>query len=237
MNHATTLHLLGPTDSACAILSRAFKSNVEARHWTTVPRAQDVWAGDVVVVDLTNPHAAIDPRQLHPLLGCATLCLLPGNAPINPHWLDFASHPGVQILTRGWRDELLRLIQGPGGDRIAALVIDAEPALDRLKPLVAALCLDPWSIRRPRDLAVRCRMSLGRLRRQCADVGFTRVEHFIICVRVLAYSELVASERLPIRIARELVGFNDPSNMRRHAHRAALRSPMVERALQQSKHH
>jgi hypothetical protein len=206
---------------------------VDARHWAAAPPAQEVRPGDVVVIDLTNPHAAIEPRRVQPLLGCVTLCLLPGNAPIHPHWLDFASHPGVQILTTSWRDELLRLIQGPGGDRIAELVLDAEPALDPLKPLVEAVCRDPWAIRRPRDLAMRTRISLAAVRRQCTQVGFLRIEHFILCVRLLAYHELVATERLPARTARALAGFGDPSNMRRHAQRAALRSPLVERALHQ----
>jgi len=235
--HSATVHLLGPVDSACATMCRALPSKVDARHWAAPPPAQEVRPGDVVVVDLTNPHAAIEPRRLQPLIGCTTLCLVPGSAPINPQWLDFASQPGVHVLTTSWRDGLLRMIHGPGGDRIAQLVLDAEPALDPLKPLVEALCQDPWSIRRPRDLAARCRMTLGALRRQCGRLGFTRVEHFIICVRLLAYSELVATERLPIRTARMLAGFGDPSNMRRHAHRAALRSAMVERALQQSAHH
>lgn len=237
MNQSTTVHLLGPTGSTCATLCRALKPDVSARQWAGAPRPHEVRPGDVVVVDLTNSLATIEPRGLQPLVGCATLCLLPGNAPINPHWLDFASQPGVQVLTTSWRDALLRLIQGPGGDRIAELVLDAEPALDPLKPLVAAVCRDPWLIRRPRDLAVRSRMTLGALRRQCARLGFTRVEHFIICVRLLAYSELVATERFPIRTARALAGFSDPSNMRRHAHRAAAHSPMVGRALQQSARH
>jgi hypothetical protein len=237
MNTTTTVHLLGSNYSACAILSRALKFNAGARHWASVPRTKDVWPGDVVVVDLTNPHSAIDPGRLQALIGCATLCLLPGNAPINPKWLDFAARPGVRILTTSWHAELLRLLQGPGGRRIAELVLEAEPALEPLKALVEALCRDLWSIRRPRDLAFRARIALGALRRQCATLGFFRIEHFIICVRLLAYSELVTSEHLSIRTARELAGFSDPSNMRRHAHRAASRSPLVERALVQSKRH
>jgi len=203
----------------------------------------EVRAGDVVVVDLTDAHPSVEPRRLHELLGRATVCLLAGNAPISPHWLDLASQPSVHVLTASSRNtvdtvtELLRLAQGPDGRMIANLVFRAEPALRPLSALVEAVCLAPWSIRRPRDLAVRSGMTLGALRRQCARLGFARVEHFIICVRLLAYSELVATERLPVRTARALAGFSDPSNMRRHAHRAALRSPMVERALLQSPHH
>ena len=212
-------------------MCRALTSKVNARHWAAAPPAQAVRPWDVIVVDLTNPHAAVEPRRVRPLLGCATLCLLPGNAPIHPHWLDFASQPGVQVLSTSWRDELLRLIQGPGGDRIADLVLDAEPGLDPLKPLVEAVCRDPWSIRRPRDLALRSRMRLDAVRRQCAELGFKRIEHFIICVRLLAYSELVAKEHLSIRNARALAGFSDPSNMRRHAQRASMRSPVVAHML------
>ncbi|HEY3221441.1 MAG TPA: hypothetical protein VGJ80_11965 [Gemmatimonadales bacterium] len=133
--------------------------------------------------------------------------------------------------------EMLRLVQGPSASRVADLVLSAEPALRSVQCLVEAVCLDPWSIRRPRDLAVRTRMSLAALRRQCTQAGFTRIEHFILCVRLLAYHELVATEHLPVRTARGLAGFDDPSNMRRHAHRAALRSPMVERALRPSALH
>lgn len=237
--HPATLHLLGPVDSTCATMCRDLESKVDARHWACVPPARDVGAGDIVVVDLTNPRATIEPCRLQPLVGCATLCLVPGNAPIHPQWLDLASQPGVHVLTAGWHDRLLRLIQGPGGDRIAELVLDAEPALDPLKALVVVVCCDPWSIRRPRDLALRCRMTPGAVRRQCAQAGFARVEHFIICVRLVACNKLVAIERLPIRTARALAGFDDPSNMRRHARRAALRSPLVERALRSDgrKHH
>ncbi len=241
MHDIVTVHVLGPTGGSAAALCRGLKPKVDARLWTAVPPAHKVRPGDLVVIDLTDRHASLEPRGLQPLLGRVTLCLIPGDTPINPHWLDIASQPGVQVLSASSRrlgdvtaTELLRLVQGPSGRRVADLVLNAEPALRFVQPLVEALCQDPWSIRRPRDLALQSRAPLDAVRRQCAELGFNRIEHFIICVRLLAYSELVATEHLPLRTARALAGFGDLSNMRRHAHRAALRSPMVGRALHQS---
>jgi hypothetical protein len=197
-----------------------------------------VRAGDIVIIDLTDPHQSLEPLRVHHLLGRATLCLLPGEAPINPQWLDLAAQPDVHVLAPTSRKtgdtvtEVFRLLKGPSGSKVAELVLRAEPALRPVQDLVEAVCLDPWSVRRPRDLAVRCRKTLATIRRQCTDLGFTRIEHLIICVRLLAQTELVATERLPLSTARTLAGISDPSNMRRHAQRAAQRSPMVERALQ-----
>jgi hypothetical protein len=243
MHHFATVHVLATAGSAAVALCRALKSKVDARHWAAAPPVHEVRPGDLVVVDLSDPHPPVEPRALQPLLGRAALCLIPGNAPISPHWLDLAARPDVHVLgvspgegqTGDTRvTDLLRLVQGPSGNRVADLVLSAEPTLRAVQSLVEAVCLDPWSIRRPRDLAMRTRTSLAAVRRQCMEMGFKRIEHFILCVRLLAYSQLVATEQLPIRIARCLAGLGDPSNMRRHAHRAALHSPMVERALHQS---
>ncbi len=238
MHHIATVHVLGPTGGSAAALCRGLKPKVDARLWTAVPPAHQVRPGDLVVVDLTDRHPFLEPRGLQPLLGRATLCLIPGDTPISPQLLDIASQPGVQVLSASSRrlgdvtaTELLRLVQGPSGRRVADLVLNAEPALRLVQPLVEALCQDPWSIRRPRDLARQSRAPLDAVRRQCAELGFNRIEHFIICVRLLAYSELVAKEHLSIRNARDLAGFSDPSNMRRHAQRAALRSPVVAHML------
>lgn len=223
------------------MLCRALRPTVHVRQWAAVPRVQEVNAGDVVVVDLTSSHPPAEARSLHTFLGRATLCLIPGEAPISPQWLDLASQPEVHVLSVHSRNkptgdvtltEVLRLLQGPGGSRIADLVLSAEPALQSLRSLVEAVCIDPWSIRRPRHLAVRCRMSLAAVKRQCVSAGFARVEHCILCIRLLAYEQLVVVEQLPVRTARLLAGFDDPSNMRRHVRRAAGHSPLVARALE-----
>ncbi len=231
-----TVHILSPPDRPLANLSGALRPTVDVRNWAGAPPPHEVRSGDFVVVDLTNPLPPVEVRSLDLLLRRATLCLIPGDRPISPHWLDLASQPGVHVLRGRTRDErvanLLCLVNGPSGSRLAGLVLNAEPALRELRSRVEAVCFDPWSIRRPRHLAVRCRMSLAAVKRQCVSVGFARVEHCILCIRLLAYKELVVVEHLPVRTARLLAGFDDPSNMRRHGKRAAGSSPLVGRVLE-----
>jgi hypothetical protein len=91
---------------------------------------------------------------------------------------------------------------------------------------VAIVCAHPWLVRRPRDLADLSHTSLRILKLDCLNLGFTRVEHFIVYVRAIAYEQLVA-RGLSARDARRISGFSDPSNMRRHLRRALRRSPDV----------
>lgn len=214
----------------------SLRHGVHVRHWSATPPAHQVRDGDILVVDLTNSQPPAEMRSLDSLLPRATLCLLPGDSPISSHWLDLASQPGVHVLRGRTGDErltgLLRFVHGPNASRIADLVLSVEPALRSLGALVEAVCSAPWSIRRPRHLAVRCRMTLAAVKRQCVSAGFARVEHCILYIRLLAYEQLVVVEHLPVRTARLLAGFDDPSNMRRHARRAADRSPLVARVLE-----
>src|SRR5258706_976682 len=120
MHHIATVHVLGPTGGSAAALCRGLKPKVDARLWTAVPPAHKVRPGDLVVIDLTDRHASLEPRGLQPLLGRVTLCLIPGDTPINPHWLDIASQPGVQVLSASFRrfgdckaTKVLRPISGP----------------------------------------------------------------------------------------------------------------------------
>ena len=231
-----TVHILSPPGRPLANLYGALRPTVHVRNWAAAPPAHEVRSGDFVVVDLTHPQPRVEVRSLDLLLRRATLCLIPGDSLINPHWLDLASQPGVHVLGGRTADErvtkLLCLIQGPSGNSIADLVLSAEPALQSLRALVETVCIDPWSIRRPHHLAVRCRMSLAVVKRQCVSAGFARVEHCILCIRLLAYEQLVVVEHLPVRTARLLAGFDDPSNMRRHVRRAADRSALVARAME-----
>ncbi len=231
-----TVHILSPPGRPLANLYGALRPTVHVRNWAAAPPPHEVRSGDFVVVDLTNPLPFVEVRSLDLLLRRATLCLIPGDSPISPHWLELASEHGVHVLRGRTGDErvtrLLCLVHGPSGSCIADLVLSAEPALRSLRSLVEAVCFDPWSIRRPRHLAVRCRMSLAAVKRQCVSAGFARVEHCILCIRLLAYKQLVVLEHLPVRTARLLAGFDDPSNMRRHGRRAAGRSPLVARVLE-----
>lgn len=243
MDHRPCVHIVaGWQGGIYATLHLALGSTSDIRRWTAVPPAHAVRPGDLLVVDLNDAAPSTNPRRLQVLLGRAALYLIPGDAPIAPSWLELASQPDVHVLpsnsAHGRRGdaavvgEVLRLMQGPSDAGIGDLVLRAEPGLRVLESLVHVVCLGPWYIRRPRDLARRSGISPAELKRRCARVGFARVEHFIICVRLVAYEQLVAVHRLPIGTARLLAGFGDSSNMRRHAKRAAQRSPPVARVLE-----
>ena len=121
---------------------------------------------------------------------------------------------------------------GPSGSELAKLVLAGGAVFRALEPLVEAVCSQPWRIRHPRDLAAAVEVPLTWLRRICCDAGFNRVEHFIVCVRVVAYEQLVVTGRMARSAARRRVGFDDPSNMRRHFSRALQRSPGIAVAIE-----
>jgi len=225
-----------------AALSVALAQSAHVRPWGAVPPLREVRAGDVLVVDLSDPPSCADPSTLEACLARgAGLCLVLGDSLVAPAWVEIARLPGVRILRCSFSHghlgygavvaEVLERVRGPTGERIATLVLQSEPALGPVEYLVRAICLEPWCIRRPRDLARRCAISLAELRRRCAEIGFARVEHLMIYVRLVAYEQLIATACLSVATARLLAGFPDPSNMRRHARRAALRSPAVASAL------
>jgi hypothetical protein len=190
--------------------------------------------GDLVVVDLDHvPALAL--RVLEQVVRRTNLLLVPGQKPIPPCWLEFATRQGVKVVASSSREprdhtrllvEVLSRIRGPSGDHLARLVVEVEPTFRALAHLVEAICTEPWRIRHPRDLASAADMSLPQLRRSCWDSGFKRVEHFIVCVRAVAYERLLAV-RVPRSVARTRVGFADVSNMRRHVARALKHSPQA----------
>jgi AraC-like DNA-binding protein len=242
MEDLPSLHVLaGHRNGFCSALCGAVAEFTRLRFWSAVPPPHEVHTGDLIVVDLSDPPRCTDPRVFEDfLVNRATLCLALGNAFVAPSWVEIACLPQVRVFQCGHEQssydavitEVLERVRGPTSERITRLVLQAEPALHPVECFVQAVCLEPWRIRRPRDLAKRCALSLAELRRRCAQLGFARVEHFMICVRLVAYEQLVAAGRLSVATARLLAGFTDPSNMRRHTRRAALRSPPVAHALE-----
>jgi hypothetical protein len=198
-----------------------------------VPALRDVGAGDVVVVDLSDPPEPVDFARLAMVGGRVPVYVVSGEGLISPRWLEFVSHGKVQVVPdhRALVAAVVQRLRGPSGERLGELVVQAAPALRAQESLVQAICAAPWAIRRPRDLASSCGLALAELKRRCRTLGFVRVEHFLMCVRLVAYEQLVAVHRLPVATARLLAGFGDPSNLRRHAKRAALRSAPVALAV------
>jgi hypothetical protein len=234
----TTVHVLAGA-AVLLGLRRGLDAIASVVAWCPDSRPSSVSPGDIVLVDL-DLAPAILPGALETILRHdANVSLISGTKPVAPHWLEFINRSGVTVLalrdqSKGLNSVLAELhaaIEGPPGPDLAQHLIDAQPVLLQLGDLVRAVCTHPWRIRRPRDLAKLTSISLAQLRNLCVGAGFTRVEHFIVCIRALAYERLVVIHRMSRAAARLRVGFDDPSNMRRHFFRALERSPRVAIAI------
>ena len=233
MRRQPIIHVLADAGLSLA-LRQSLRGTASVAAWNDVPRLVTVSPGDLVVVDLDHvPTLALG--ALEPVARRATLLLVPGQKPIPPCWLEFATRQGVKVIassSHAPRDhtpllvEVLSRLRGPSGDQLARLVVEAEPMFKGLAHLVEAICTQPWRIRHPRDLASMTDVPLQQIRRSCWESGFKRVEHFIVCVRAVAYEQLLAV-RVPRTVARARVGFADASNMRRHVARALRHSPLL----------
>lgn len=208
-------------------LHDALHSIVDIRLWRAMPRPAALAPGSLVVVDLANPVDNSDPRDLLPALNKVDVWLVLGKQAVDPGWLEIVRYPRVNVITSpaALVNELGVRGRGASSQRTAAFVLEKEPALLRLAVYVHAICTHPWRIRHPRDLAVVVGEGLRNVKERCHAEGFTRVEHFIVCVRAIALEQLRQHQGLTIAAARNAVGFEDPSNMRRHLGRALLRSP------------
>jgi len=198
------------------------------------PHPSSISTHDLVIVDLTVSHNPPPPRTVTSLLDHVEVWLVVGGMPVDPGWVDRARHPRVRVISintvigdqayKALITALLERYAGPLYEIDAERLLELEPALRPVAPYVRLVCGHPWLVRRPRDLADLAHCSLRTLKLHCLAIGFTRVEHFILYVRAIAYEQLIA-RGLHARDARRLSGFTDPSNMRRHVRRALRRSP------------
>ena len=217
-----------------AALSSQLAGFAQLRHWDSVPTAARVEATDLIVVDLTSQPARLAADGFAPLLERATLWLVTGEAPVHSGWVDLAARTAARVVGCGAADRaagyapvteaLLEDFARQTGRRLARLVLEHEPVFRPVEPLVELICQHPWRVRRPKDLATLTGLRIDGLKRSLAHLGFHRVEHFIVCVRMVAFEQLVARQRLPLAVARRLVGIGDPTNTRRQLKRARKRS-------------
>lgn len=243
MDDQPVVHVVADGHGALApLLRKGLAETATVRTWQGCPTASLVAPTDCVLVVLDDTPAELAPQAANALLGRASLILVAGTKPVAPRWLEVAARPGVTVVTTSSAalgsqsaiilSEVSARIRGPTGDELAALVLAREPVFQRAPHLVRAICLQTWHIRRPRDLASATGLHPNMIRRQCWTAGFERVEHFIVCVRVVAYEQLVLEARMPRASARVRAGFADCSNMRRHLSRALRRSPRAAEAMQ-----
>lgn len=105
-------------------------------------------------------------------------------------------------------------------DAMVRYVIAAEPLLGSVRGIVEAICGDLIRVRRPRDVALACHMTLGGIREQSKSLGFSRIEHLIVCVRLIALQQIQIRGGLTNSAATRLFGWNDASNVRKQLGRA-----------------
>jgi hypothetical protein len=217
------------------------------RHWQTIPPRYAVGPGDLVVLDLADSPEPADPERLRVLIGHTHLYVVVGSNPIQPVWLALLASGAqaripITIVECGPQERsgryrvlvsrLLGRLRGPSGDELAQLVLQGERFFAPAEALVRMICRDPWGVRRPRDLAAAAGMSDDSLRGSCGNLGFTRVEHFMTAVRIVALELLVRERQSPLPLARRLVGISSPTNARRQLQRARRRSARAFRKLQ-----
>ena len=222
-------------------LSRSLEPEFCVHPWESFPRLSEVRATDIVVADLADFPSGADLDRLRGLLDCSDLWLVVDEGVAYAEFLQvlagttthvFACTPhdrsdGFRSLARALGERL----QGPPVHEIAELVLSKEPVLRSVEGLVRAICSRPHDIRRPRDLASAGSLRISDLKRRVATLGFTRIEHFIVTVRTVAYEQLVVQRKLPVQVARRLSGITDPSNHRREMGRALTNSPNATKRL------
>ena len=233
------IHLVSTSETLATALSDSLAGKVKAR---VVPASRIPALSsplDLIVVDFANlPSQASAHEALIWAQGDAFWALV-GSRPLMPEWIPVLRHSGVHVISisqatldiRELSMALREVVCRTGCDSLVDLVLRAEPFLKRLEPAVHAILANPWTLRRPRDLASYLEMGFADLRSLCRSVGFRRVEHLLIAVRMIAFEQLVARAGTTVRIAREAVGIDDPSNARKQLNRARRYSRTAFRSL------
>jgi hypothetical protein len=199
-------------------------------HWNALPKPSLVGAADLIVVDLLNSHFQVEAAAVAALSATNSLIAISGAGVVDAAWLSLAAHGGIRIIRcnatsadSGFAPAVALVkghLTGPAPSELCAAIMTRNPDLLRASDLIAAVCQDPWGIRRPVDLALAMVCSKASLHRRCEMLGFVRVEHLITSVRLLAYECLVNDFGRSKAVAHKLVGVNDLSNLRRQKLRA-----------------
>jgi hypothetical protein len=227
-----------------AAVEKGFGGSVAIRHWDVVPPLHAIPPGDLVVVDPTDFHRTRDVDRIRSLASRAEVFLVVEEGPISASWLTLIERGedvflrvircGTDQRMKGYPSLVSMLagrLRGLSGEEVARLVLEHEPFFEPVAPLVSAICRDPWGLRRPKELARAVGVAHRWLRESCRALGFTRVEHLMIAVRMVALELLVRERRLTLSIARRQVGISNPTNARGQLQRARRRSIRAFRQL------
>lgn len=195
MASGKVVHVLTRHESALsAALTLALEKVAEVRCWESLPRGVAFPPG-VLVVDLEEADSSANQLAVLNLNERIPVWVVTGRSLIDSVWLEIARRPRTRVVRfsgdRGPEDlerlvgALRREMCGEHPSGLAHQVLEAEPFFEGVASLVKAVCERPSEVRRPRDLAVSARVSMHELKAECEALGFRRVEHFIVCVKML----------------------------------------------------
>ncbi len=240
MRAKVVIHLVSASAALARLLiSGTMEEGVEVRVVASPELDFELGAHDQCVVDLGCLPAGMRPERVLRVVRRYATWLLVGSSPIPSEWVPILREDRARVVplisgrpdTNGLLSALREAIAEPSGTEIAGLVINGEPLLRPLGPLVLAICCRPWSVRRLRELAQAVGTRPRDVLLQCEASGFERAEHLIICVKTIALEQLCGSKGTPLSVARRLVGIRDPSNARRQLKRAQRSSGRAFRQL------
>jgi hypothetical protein len=240
--HATVVHLVAASKvPLLALLSQTLRATASVRWWTSVPPVSALRTGDFLVIDLLDGGRLVQPSTVARVLSRAHVFLVTGTTSVAPDWLELARQEPIRVvrcLGCSSGERFVKLVaaieaetRGPTGAEMAAHVLEREARFAPVADIVKIICERPWETRRPADLAGPAGLRLPALKHALGALGFRRVEHFIVAVRLIAFEELVGRGHVPPSTARRLVGLIDPANVSRQLRRARVGSPAAFRDL------
>lgn len=232
----STLHLVCRETSLLAQTIRAaLPFHVEISVLQDSATDKRVAAGDLVIVDLTDTNVGLRESSYRLVVRRAETWLVVGEEhPTSIALAAFRPRRARVLFARSngsgrdYGDVVDKLVYrfcgGDTGATLAAAILAHERALASVGDLVTVICERPRDLRRPRDLSLAVGKDLCDLRSLLRPLGFSRTEHFIIGVKMIAFEHLVGRWGVPSSKARHLLGLDDSANTRRQFRRAVLGS-------------
>lgn len=239
--HPTVIHLVAASKiPLVSLLTQTLRLST-VRWWTSVPAVSALQPGHCLVIDLLDGGRLVQASAVARLLSRAQVFLVTGTTSVAPEWLELARQEAIRIVRCpgcSASERFVKLVAaieaetcGPTGAEVAAQVLKREARFAPVADVVKIICERPWEIRRPTELVGLATTVLPALKRSIGELGFRRIEHFIVAVRLIAFEELVGRRHVPPSTARRLVGLIDPANVSRQLRRARVGSPAAFRDL------
>lgn len=211
----------------------------------SMPAAPPVWhhghgapaasPESLIVVDLPDLPADITAQAvLPPACRCPVIVVI-GAEKVHPSWLQALVTDRIEVVTcnAGCSGihacaplvaSLSRTLSGCLPLLVPEKVIGADRLLAEFPDAVAVLCRHPWTVRKPRDLALALNVGRRRLKRRALSLGCARIEHLRVRIRLAILTSLAPMQRLR---ALGTAGIDDASNFRRQLERARRGSPQL----------